>query len=345
MLKISSAVIVVWKFTDNVFKKTNKERIVIMSNHFADRLCDAVREKRTSLIVGLDPVYSRLPSAIKDHRDMNDEFDAAAAVDAIFDFCTQTMRIIAPMVPAVKINIAFFEKYLWEGIETYYSLISEADDLDLEIIGDVKRGDIGHTAESYAAAHLQNSELTGLEDTLTPDAITVNGFAGIDAIEPFADMANSQGKGIFVWVRSSNPGAEIIQDFADADGARMYEKMAQIVAQIADQKERIGSKGYSNVGMIVAGTSPEIATALRQKYDNVWFLVPGYGSQGATGTDCIRFCKPDGTGALINASRSIIYAYEKPQYKSQFGDDWKRCIEQAVIDAKVDLANAMQSLI
>ena len=316
-----------------------------MASHFADRLCEAVKNKRTTLIVGLDPVYSRLPDAIISHRDMNDEFDAAAAVDAIFDFCTQTMRIIAPLVPAVKINIAFFEKYLWEGIETYYSLISEADDLGLEIIGDVKRGDIGHTAELYAAAHLQNSELIGLEDTLVPDAITINGFAGIEAIEPFADMANQQGKGVFVWVRSSNAGAAAIQDFADAEGQTMYEKIAEIVGQIASELERIGKSGYSNVGMIVGGTAPEATTALRQKYDKVWFLVPGYGSQGAGAADCVRFCKPDGTGALINASRSIIYAYEKPQYKEQFGDDWKRCIEQAVIDAKVDLANAMQTLI
>ena len=316
-----------------------------MPSHFADRLCDAVKSKKTSLVVGLDPVYSRLPSSIKDHRDMNDEFDAAAAVDAIFDFCTQAMRIIAPMVPAVKINIAFFEKYLWEGIETYYALISEADDLGLEIIGDVKRGDIDHTAKLYAAAHLENPQLVGLEDTLAPDAITVNGFAGVEAIEPFADMANQQGKGIFVWVRSSNAGAAAIQDFADADGQMMYEKIAEIVGQIAGEAERIGSSGYSNVGMVVGGTTPKVTTALRQKYDKVWFLVPGYGSQGATAADCVRFCKPDGTGALINASRSIIYAYEKPKYKEQFGDDWKKCIEQAVIDAKVDLANAMQTLI
>ena len=316
-----------------------------MASHFADRLCDAVKSKKTSLVVGLDPVYSRLPSTIKSHRDMNDEFDAAAAVDAIFDFCTQTMRIIAPMVPAVKINIAFFEKYLWEGIETYYALISEADDLGLEIIGDIKRGDIGHTAELYAAAHLENPQLTGLEDTLAPDAITINGFAGVDGIEPFADMADRQGKGIFVWVRSSNPTAAAIQDFADADGQMMYEKLAEIVGQIANKTERIGNNGYSNVGMVVGGTTPQVSTALRQKYDKVWFLVPGYGSQGASAADCVRFCKPDGTGALINASRSIIYAYEKPKYKEQFGNDWKRCIEQAVIDAKIDLANAMQTLI
>jgi len=316
-----------------------------MASHFADRLCDAVKTKKTSLTVGLDPVYTRLPSAIRSHRQMNDEFDAAAAVDAIFDFCTQAMRIVAPMVPAVKINIAFFEKYLWEGLETYYALISEGDDLGLEIIGDVKRGDIGHTAEAYAAAHLENPELAGLEDNLAPDAITVNGYTGTDGIEPFADMADKQGKGIFVLIRTSNLSAAAIQDFTDADGQTMYEKLAEVVAQIANKDERIGNYGYSNVGMVVGGTAPRVTTALRQKYDKVWFLVPGYGSQGAEAADCVRFCKPDGTGALINASRSIIYAYEKPKYKGQFGDDWKRCIEQAVIDAKVDLANAMQTLI
>jgi len=97
-----------------------------MSSHFGNRLCEAVRAKKTALTVGLDPVYNRLPPAITSHRQMNDEFDAAAAVDAIFDFCTQTMRVVAPMVPAIKINVAYFEKYLWEGLETYYALISEA---------------------------------------------------------------------------------------------------------------------------------------------------------------------------------------------------------------------------
>ena len=316
-----------------------------MASHFADRLYQAVRTKKTSLIVGLDPVYTRLPAAIRDHRDMNDEFDAAAAVDAIFDFCTQTMRIVAPMIPAIKINIAFFEKYLWEGMETYYNLITEADDLGLEIIGDVKRGDIGHTAEQYAAAHLENPEMAGLEDTLAPDAITINSYTGSDGIEPFAKMADKQGKGVFVLVRTSNPSAGAIQDFADADGVRMYEKVAEVVAGIANKDGRIGESGYSNIGMVVGGTAPEVTTALRHKYETIWFLVPGYGSQGASGADCVRFCKPDGTGALINASRSIIYAYEKPKYKEQFGSDWKRCIEQAVIDAKVDLANAMQTLL
>lgn len=313
-----------------------------MANHFGDRLVNAVKSKRTTLIVGLDPVYGRLPAAITSRKELNDEFDAAAAVDAIFDYCTQVLRVVAPMVPAVKINIAFFEKYLWEGIETYYSLISEANDLGLEVIGDVKRGDIGHTAEAYASAHLENTELVGLEDTLAPDAITVNGFAGAEAIQPFADTATKNGKGVFVWVRASNPGAAVIQDCDCGDGQKMYEKLAAVVGEIANKPEHIGKIGYSNVGMVVGGTSPEQTTALRKKYDKVWFLVPGYGSQGASAADCVRFCNKDGSGVLVNASRSIIYAYEQPKYQEQFGDNWKKCIEQAVIDAKLDLAKAAQ---
>lgn len=315
-----------------------------MISHFADRLYEAVRSKKTPLIVGLDPVYNKLPAAIKNQAEMSYGVDVDAAVEAIFNFCTQILQIIAPMVPAVKINIAFFEKYLWLGYETYYALISKADELGLEVIGDVKRGDVGHTAKVYAAAHLENPKLPSLEDAFAADAITINGFAGADGIQPFADVACQQGKGIFVWIRSSNPSAAAIQDFADASGQTMYEKLAEIVAQIANEPHRIGKSGYSNVGMIVGGTVGEVSSALRRKYDKIWFLVPGYGAQGASAADCVQFCKPDGTGALINASRSIIYAYEKPKYKEQFGDDWKRCVEQAVIDAKIELANAIQNL-
>ena len=122
----------------------------------------------------------------------------------------------------------------------------------------------------------------------------------------------------------------------------MYEKLAEVVAEIANQKQRISNSGFSNVGMVIGGTSGEQTTALREKYKNIWFLVPGLGSQGATAADCTRFCKPDGTGALISASRSIIYAYDNEKYKDQFGDNWEKCIEQAVIDTKIELARALQ---
>lgn len=311
-----------------------------MANHFADRMADAVKQKNTPLVVGLDPVYGRLPESIRSNRFMNDETDVAAAVDAIFEFCTRTLKVVAPLVPAVKINIGYFERYLWEGIETYYALVSEAEAVGLEVIGDVKRGDVGHTAVAYAEAHLQNPEFADMEGIIAPDAITINGFAGAEGILPFADMADEQGKGVFVWVRASNPTAGIIQDFADANGVKMYEKLAEVVGEIACQSKRIGSSGYSNIGMVVAGTSPEATTILRQRYPQCWFLVPGYGSQGGTAADCMRFCNRDGLGALVNASRSIIYAFDDSRYKDQFGDNWEKCIEQAAIDAKMELAKA-----
>jgi orotidine-5'-phosphate decarboxylase len=273
---------------------------------------------------------------------MNDEFDVAAAIDAVFEFCTRTLRVVAPLVPAVKINIAFFERYLWEGFENYFSLITEANELGIEVIGDIKRGDIGHSAESYARAHLANPDFAGLEDILTPDAVTINGFAGSDSILPFADIASDQGKGVFVWVRSSNPSASILQDAPDANGVAFYERLAAVVAEIANEPSRLGTSGYSNIGMIVGGTAVQETASLRTKYPKVWFLVPGYGSQGATAADCVKFCKPDGTGAVINASRSIIYAYENPKYSDKFGDNWEKCIEQAVIDAKLELAQALR---
>ncbi len=312
-----------------------------MASHFSDRIAEAVKTKSTPLIVGLDPVYSRLPQALKNAHP-NGETDLAAAVDSIFEFCTRTLKIVAPIVPAVKINIAYFEKYLWEGLEIYYSLLSEAEALGIEVIGDVKRGDIGHTAQCYADAHLVNPEFDGMDSVITSDAITINGFAGADGIIPFAEAADEQGKGIFVWVRASNASAAAIQDFADASGVKMYEKLAAVVGQIANEPKRIGTSGYSNIGMVVGGTSPEQTSALRQKYPKCWFLVPGYGSQGGTAADCVRFCNKDGLGALINASRSILYAFDDAKYKGQFGDNWEKCIEQAAIDAKIDISKAMQ---
>ncbi len=309
-----------------------------MSEHFADRLTKAILDKKTPVCVGIDPLYNRLPKQIITRKDLNDENDAEVAVDAIFDFSVRVLRVVAPIVPAVKINIAFFEKYLWEGVESYYSLIQEAEDLDLEIIGDVKRGDIGSTAQAYAEAHLKTPEFVEMEDIVTPDAITINGFAGIDGIAPFAETALQYGKGVFVWTRASNPSAAAIQDFADANGKKFFELLAKQVATLACEPKYMGKSGFSDIGMVVGGTAAEQAKQLRQQYPHILFLVPGYGAQGAAAQDCLHFCKDGGTGALISASRSVLYAYENPKYKAQFGENWEKCIEQACLDMKQELS-------
>ena len=308
-----------------------------MADNFADRLTQATQTKGTPAIVGIDPIYAKLPRQIREHKDLNDEMDIEAAIDAIFEFCTRVMRVVSPLVPAVKLNSAFFERYYWEGIETYYSLIQEADELGLEVIGDVKRGDIGSTAEAYAEAHLKNPIYIDMEGIVAPDAITVNGFAGLDGIKPFAKIASEEGKGVFVWVRASNPSAAVLQDFADVKGKKFFEVLAEQVATLACEPHRIGKCGLSNVGMVVGGTAAEQAKMLRQQYPHIIFLVPGFGVQGAGATDCLQFAKDDGSGVLVSASRSIIYAFDEPRYKEKFGDNWEKCIEQACLDMKADL--------
>ncbi len=313
-----------------------------MSDNFAERLIKKINEKGTCATVGIDPVYERLPRELREGKDFNDSTDLEAAIDAIFEFSIRAIRVVAPLVPAVKFNIAFFEKYYWEGIETYYSLVQEALGQGLEVIGDVKRGDIGSTCAAYAAAHLKNPAFIDMDHIDAPDAITINGFAGTDGIEPFARTAQAEGKGVFVWVRASNPSAALLQDFANAEGKTFFELLAEQVATLACQPQYVSDNGYSCLGMVVGGTAARQAAQLRQQYPHILFLVPGYGAQNATAEDCMRFCKPDGTGALVTASRSIIYAFDNPRYAETYGDNWEKCIEQACLDMKADLAQAMQ---
>ncbi len=313
---------------------------MIGADHFADRVVAAVKAKESCVVVGMDPVYRKLPKQIIERKDLNDEMDIAAAIDAIFEFCTRVLRIVAPLVPAVKFNSAFFEKYYWEGVENYYSLIQEAGALGLEVIGDVKRGDIGSTVAAYAEAHLKNPEFVDLDDINAPDAITVNGFAGVEGILPFADVAAEYGKGLFVWVRPSNPSATELSDFSDAEGKKFYELLAEQAATLACEPSRIGASGFSHIGMVVGGTTAEDTKKLREQYPHILFLVPGYGAQGATAANCLEFCKEDGSGALISASRSVLYAYDDPKYQAQFGENWEKCIEQACLDMREALSAA-----
>ncbi|NLE29607.1 MAG: orotidine-5'-phosphate decarboxylase [Phycisphaerae bacterium] len=303
-----------------------------MSSNFADRLLEGIKAKGSPIAVGLDPQYSRLPLVIRENKELNDELDTESAVDAIFDFSTKIMRIIAPHVAAVKLNIAFFEKYYWEGIEAYYSLVEEANDLGLEIIGDVKRADIPDTNEVYSRSHLANPEFTNMEDLLAPDAVTVNPYFGIEALRPFFNIAAEQGKGIFVVCRSSNPEAHEIQDFVNADGKKLYEHVAELISKVGAEPAMMGNHGYSCLGAVVGATDPDAAKQLREIMPHTLFLVPGYGTQGGT-ADAARACfKDDGTGAIVTATRSIIYAYESDQYKGS--PSWEKAVEQAVIDMK-----------
>ena len=312
-----------------------------MSDHFTDRIIDLCRQKDSRLVLGFDPVYSKLPAAITEQKELNDELDCEASLDAIMEFGRKVFKLVADHVVAVKMNIAFFERYLWDGLDAFYSLIQEADALGLEVIADAKLCDIGSTAQSYAQGLLANPSFVNMDDLVGPDAITVNPYCGLEGVQPFIDVAEQQGKGVFVLVRTTNPSGSDVQDFADASGKRLFEHVAEHVASWASATRLIGQSGFSSVGMVVGATKPDDLQLLRERYPQMPLLVPGYGAQGATAADCARGFRSDGIGTLVASSRAIIYAFDRPEYVELFSGDWEAAIQRAAADMKNQLNEAL----
>ena len=308
-----------------------------MPELFGDRLIDAIARKQAPVCVGIDPMLDQFPDELIADLDPH---DTDGALDAVFEFTTRVLRVVAPLVPIVKFQSAYFEKFLWEGVEAYYSLIREARELGLLVIGDVKRGDIGTTAAAYAEAHLDDVPAEDLQDVASPDAITINPMMGADTVEPFVKSARAIDKGLFVLVRTSNPGSAEFQDAPLADGRTWSEMLADRMNTLACGEGMVGSSGYSSLGAVVGATQPQTMKSLRARLPKSIFLLPGYGAQGAT-ADMTRLAFQDGTGAIVSASRSILYAHKDPRYAHRFGDDWEKCVEQATIDMKDDLRRVL----
>jgi orotidine-5'-phosphate decarboxylase len=310
-----------------------------MSGNFADRLIGAIEKKGSPICVGIDPILASMPDAVfTGGRDKATGGDPQAAIDAIFEFTTKVLKIVAPHVPCVKFQSAYFEQYHWEGVEAYFNLIQEATELGLVVIGDVKRGDIGSTATAYAAAHLATPALSDSDEIATPDAITVNPMLGLDTLDPFVKTASELGKGLFVLVRTSNPGSAELQDVKLADGRTWSEMLAEKLAKVAETM--IGARGWSSLGAVVGATQTHTMVSLRQRLPKSIFLLPGYGTQGAT-AEMTKNAFRDGLGALVSASRSILYAHKEGKIVEKYGKDWEGCVEGAVIEMKKDLGGVL----
>jgi orotidine-5'-phosphate decarboxylase len=301
---------------------------------FSDRLLDAIRRKGSPICVGIDPMFDSLPEALFGPGKERDANDVRGACDAIYDFTMGVLETVAPHVPIVKFQSAYFEKFLWEGVQIYYDLIAEAKAMGLLVIGDVKRGDIGSTSEAYAAAHLDELPFD-LETGTTPDAITVNPFLGMDTLQPFLKVAKETGKGLFVLVRTSNPGSADLQDVKTADGRTFSEMIADQLAPLAAEEGLVGTSGWSTIGAVVGATQKHTMESLRQRMPKSIFLLPGYGTQGAT-ADMTRSAFTNGQGAIVSASRSILYAHKDKKYAD--ASTWQKAVEAATLAMKNDLA-------
>jgi orotidine-5'-phosphate decarboxylase len=260
---------------------------------FPDRLAEVVERKRSQLVVGLDPRLDLLPVELRG--------EAPAA--AVVRFCRGIVDAVAPYVVAVKPQLAFFEALGADGLRALEEACQYAREAGLLVIADGKRGDIGSTARAYAAAYL---EPRGAAPPLA-DALTVNPYLGEDSVEPFLQAARLHGAGVFVLVRTSNAGAADVQELALSDGRPLWHHVARLVAEWGDGL--VGERGLSCVGAVIGATVPRAVGEARRAMPQAVFLLPGVGAQGATPADVARAFTSGPASALVNASRSVIYAY------------------------------------
>lgn len=278
--------------------------------NFADRLITAIKRKHSYIIVGLDPRWDLIPVRLKPSRAKTNQTIART----LLRFNKKVIDIVADSVVGVKPQSAFYEKFGYWGVKAFWETMAYAKKKGLIVIADVKRGDVPSTAQAYAEAYLKDSPA---------DAITLNPLLGGDSIEPFIKLARAKGKGLFILVKTSNPGSKDFQDRLLKNGQRFYETVAEKI--VTWGKSLMGRKGYSSLGAVVGATFAKEIKLLRTMMPHQFFLVPGYGAQGGRAQDVRLSFNPDGLGAIITAARSIIYAYQDPYDKS-----WTDAVKEAV---------------
>jgi orotidine-5'-phosphate decarboxylase len=291
---------------------------------FAQRLQRAVLARQTPLCVGIDPHWNQLPESW--FRYAEDSWEDRAAL--VSQFCRDVIDAVAPLVPAVKPQAAFFEQLGPPGFRALAEVVHYARQKGLIVILDAKRGDVGTTAAAYAQAYLQ-----GTESAIPADALTVNPYLGRDSLEPFVQVASQHGTGLFVLVKTSNPGSRDLQD-TRADDQPLYMRVASLVHQL--QPAASPPSDYGLVGAVVGATYPEQLAELRAALPQSWLLVPGLGAQGATAADVAGAFDPQGLGALVNSSRAIIFAFRRPEYSGR--RNWQQAVEAAARDTIAELA-------
>ena len=280
-----------------------------------DALVAKIKEKKNPSVAGLDPKIDYVPKYIRDKAYAEYGKSLKGVCEAIWEYNKGLIDALYDVVPAVKPQSAFYEMYGLCGEEILARTISYAKEKGLYIILDVKRNDIGSTAEAYSAAYLGKVRADGEEFDATPvDCVTVNPYLGTDGIAPFVEDCKKYDKAIFALVKTSNPSSGELQDLL-SDGEHIYEKAAKLVNEWGSGT--IGKSGYSAVGAVVGATYPEQAKILRELMPKAYFLVPGYGAQGGNAKDVKNSFNADGLGAIVNSSRGIMCAYKKGEWKEE----------------------------
>lgn len=307
--------------------------------HFADRWFEAVRRKGSPVCVGLDPVWNKLPAELRSRDPRAADERLTYRAEQLAKFCAEVIDVVRPHVPAVKINIAFFEPYQEAGWRAYRMTIAAAHRAGLIVIGDIKRGDIGHTAESYAAAHLDESLYP--QDEIA-DAVTINPYFGTDGVQPFIRLAAAGGRGVFILAQTSNPSAREIQGVQLQDGRQLVDMVADKIAAWSREAGETGSSGFGPIGAVVSPADMTVTRRLRMAMPHSLFLVPGFGAQGRTTGEVAACFHPDGRGAIVASSRGVVFAFDDPRYRPVRESDWRDSVERAARDFARDVREAVR---
>jgi len=298
------------------------------------RLIEKIQKTKAPICVGLDPMLSYVPKHIVETslKEYGETLEGAA--DAIWKFNQAIIDAVADLIPAVKPQIAMYEQFGLAGLVAYDKTVKYCKEKGLIVIADAKRGDIGSTSTAYAVGHIGHVQVGNTVcKGFDADMLTVNPYLGSDGIKPFVAVCNSDDKGIFVLVKTSNPSSGEFQDRL-IDGRALYEHVAEKV--VAWGKESMDG-AYSNVGVVVGATYPEMSKVLRKLMPNTYFLVPGYGAQGGRAED-LRYCfNEDGLGAVVNSSRGIIAAYRQEKYQKFGEENFFEASRQATMDMIADI--------
>lgn len=274
-----------------------------------DGLIKKIKEMKNPTVLGLDPTLDYIPAEIKEKAYADCGKTLGGAAEAFLQFNKILIDAVLGIVPAVKPQAAFYEKYGWQGMRALTETITYAKSKGMFVIVDGKRGDIGSTMEAYADGWLGKANVEDVSFTpFGADALTVNGYLGSDGIKPLIKVCQQQDKGIFVLAKTSNASSGELQDIYIQDKT-IYETMAALCDEWGEALP--GQYGYNGVGVVVGATYPEQLSELRKKFPKLFFLVPGYGAQGGGGATVAGAFDKNGMGAIVNASRSLMCAWQK----------------------------------
>lgn len=278
-----------------------------------DNLIEKIKKTNNPTVMGLDPRYDMIPTCITNKYSQ----DIKGACGAILEFNKALIDATCDIIPAVKPQIAFYEMFGVEGMETFKKTCEYAKAKGMVIIADIKRGDIGSTAAGYSNAYLGKTPLGENEEPIFDvEFITVNPYLGIDGVKPFIEDCKKYGKGIFILVKTSNPSSGELQDLKLETGKTVYETVGELVNEWG--KELIGQNQYSSIGAVVGATYPKQLQELRKIMPNTYFLIPGYGAQGGKAEDIALGFDKNGLGGIVNASRSLMCAYKSDKWKDTY---------------------------